>query len=156
MQHFFYPQGSTARSKTYMTTENSGSEPVEYFDVSGTITSAAAATAVNILPDARVGPARKVYLTGGLMRVNGATGWGTTANVKLQDTNSSAVDFITVLVALLTNAARVDFQPKANITLEDAFSLNTGGTLGKGLQLKGDANGTGSDLYVRCWGWLRP
>lgn len=155
MTHVFYPNAAGGRQKTYIFTETTGAEPVEEFDVSGTLTSAAAATAVVLLPDARVGPNRKAYLRGGLMRVNGATVWATTANVKIQDTNGTPVDFTTTLVALLTANARVDLSPKANHTLEDAYNLNTGTTLGKGLQVKGDANGTGSDLFVRIWGVIK-
>lgn len=119
-----------------------------------TITSAAAATAVNILPDAAVGSTRKVYVTGVFARVNGATLWATTATVKVQDTNSSAVDFVTYAVAALTANTSV-FTHTSNVTLESAYLLGTGGTLGKGLQLKGNANGTGSPLVVTVTGYIK-
>lgn len=125
------------------------------FHATATITSAAAATPVNLVPDTAVPAGKKCYLEGFLLRVNGATGWGTTANVKIQDTNGTPVDFATVLVALLTNAARVGCEPKSNLTLEDAFAAGTGGTAAKGLQVVGDANGTGSDLIVSVWGVIK-
>ena len=83
---------------------------LQIYKATATITSAAAATAVSLLPASMV--------------------WGTTAP--------------------LTNAARV-VPGTANVTLEDAFAKGSGGTPGKGLQLKGDANGTGSDLIVTVW-----
>jgi len=134
------------------TTENIGGKR---FHATATITSAAAATPVSLVLDASVPTGMKCYLQGFLMRVNGTTVWATTANVKIQDTNGTPVDFATVLVALLTNQARIGCEPKANLTLEDAFSLGTGGTASKGLSIVGDANGTGSDLVVSVWGIIR-
>ncbi len=121
------------------------------FHVTATITSAAAATAVPLLADSLIPSGKKVYLQGFIARVNGATGWGTTATVKIQDTNGTPVDFVTMAVAALTNAARV-VPGTANVTLEDAYAAGTGGTAGKGLQVKGNANGTGSNLIVSAWG----
>lgn len=123
---------------------------LQIYKATATIASAAAATAVPLLPASMVPSGKKVYLLGFIARVNGATGWGTTATVKVQDTNGTPVDFVTMAVAALTNAARV-VPGTANVTLEDAFAKGSGGTAGKGLQLKGDANGTGSDLIVTVW-----
>ncbi len=125
--------------------------------VSGTatLTSAAAATAVNVITDAQVGTGYTFYPLGFLCRVNGTTVWATTANVKIQDTNGTPVDFATILVALLTSQARVGDEPKANLTLENAMANGTGGTSGKGVQIVGDANGTGSDLIVTVWGIVK-
>jgi len=120
-----------------------------------TLTSAAAATPVEVFSAAQIGSTRAFYPLGFLIRVNGATGWGTTANVKIQDTNGTPVDFATILVALLTNAARVGCDPKTNLTIEDAWSLGTGGTVGKGVQVVGNANGTGSDLKITVWGIVK-
>lgn len=146
------------RRKHFVVTEgrssNASGDPVEYFHETVTITSAAAATAVSIIPAARVGSGRKVYLQGFVGRVNGTTGWGTTATVKIQDTNASAVDYVTFAVAALTNQARV-FPGTANVTSENAFSRGEAGTAGYGLQLKGDANGTGSDFIVTVWGVIK-
>lgn len=120
-----------------------------------TLTSAAAVTPVNIITDAQVGTGKKFYPLGFLIRVNGTTVWATTANVKIQDTNGTPVDFATILVALLTSQARVGDEPKANLTLENAMANGTGGTSGKGVQVVGDANGTGSDIFVTVWGIVR-
>lgn len=117
--------------------------------VTKTITSAAAATAVELLPDSYVPAGKKAYLVSFIARVNGTTAWGTTATVKIQDKNSSAVDFVTFAVAGMTSQARL-VPGSANTTLENAYSLGTGGTTAKGLQLKGDANGTGDNFVVTC------
>lgn len=117
------------------------------YHVTKVITSAAAATAVELLPNSKVPAGKKAYLINFIARVDGTTVWGTTANVKIQDKSASAVDFVTMAVAALTSQARV-VPGSSNTTLENAFSKGSGGGDGKGLQLKGDANGTGSDLYV--------
>lgn len=121
--------------------------PVEYFHVTGTLTSAAAGTAVVLITDAQVGSGRKVYVRNFRAKVDGGTNWATTATVKIQDTNGTPVDFVTMAVAALTGNAFVG-PHTANITAEAAFAKNSGGTAGKGLQIKGDANGTGSNLVV--------
>jgi hypothetical protein len=140
------------RRKAYVVTETTGVEPVETFFETVTITSASAATPVNILPDARVGAGRKVYLEYFIARVNGTTVWGTTSTVKVQDTSS--VDLVTLAVAGLTSQARL-VPASANVTLEDAYSLGTGCTAGKGIQVKGDVNGTGSPLVITVKGVIR-
>ncbi len=95
-----------------------------------------------------------MYITGFHAKVNGATLWATTATVKIQDTNSSAVDFVTMAVAALTANAFVG-PTTTNVTAEPAFSLGTGGTAAKGLQIKGNANGTGSNLVVTVTGFIK-
>lgn len=119
-----------------------------------TITSAAAATAVEIIPSSDLEADEKIYLQGFIAKVNGGTLWATTATVKIQDNNGTPVDFVTIAVAALTGNAVV-IPATANVTLEDAYAIGTGGTAGKGLQLKGNANGTGSDLKVTVWGVIK-
>ena len=124
------------------------------FTRTATITSAAAATPINILLTADVPAGKKVYLNGFIGRVNGATVWATTATVKIQDNNGTPVDFVTIPVSVMTNAARV-FPSTTNVVCEDAFAAGTGGTAVKGLQLVGDVNGTGSDFIVTVWGVIK-
>ncbi|TGL39638.1 hypothetical protein EHQ53_14040 [Leptospira langatensis] len=119
------------------------------------LTSAAAATPVSIVADSEIPAGYKVYVDHVSVKVNGATNWATTANVKIQDTNGTPVDFMTYLVAALTGNAFVGLT-SANVTVENALALQTGGTAGKGLQIKGDANGTGSTLYVTVYGRIAP
>lgn len=131
-------------------------DPIELFHVTGTLTSAAAGTAVNLIPDAQVGTGRKVYIHGYISRVNGATNWATTTSIKVQDTNGTAVDFVTIAVNAGTTNGNIRTVPgNANVTLEDAFANGSGGTAGKGLQIKGNANGTGSDMIVTVWGLIK-
>jgi hypothetical protein len=123
------------------------------FCVTGTLTSAAAGTAVTFLADALVTGSRKVYIAGFRAIVSGATPWATTATVTIQDT--SAVALATIPVALLTAAAVIDEQSSTTIVQATPFAQGTGATAGKGLQLKGDVNGTGSTLYVTVYGVIK-
>jgi len=119
-----------------------------------TLTSAAGATPVSLIGDAEVDDGKKVYVQGFILRVDGATVWAVAANVKIQDTNDTPVDFVTDLVADLTANAIV-MHDGANVTLEDAMSKGSGGTAGRGLQVVADADGTGSDLIVQVWGVIK-
>lgn len=119
-----------------------------------TLTSADAATAVEIISNEAVGTGRKVYLQGYLLKVDGATDWGTTATVKIQDKNAVAVDFVTLDASMLDgNEKHGPWSDSA--TIEDAFAEGTGGTAAKGLQVKGNANGTGSDIKLTVWGVIQ-
>jgi hypothetical protein len=124
------------------------------FMVTATITSAAAGTAVNLLPDSSVPAGRKAYITGFVAKVATGSNWATTATVKIQDTNGTPVDFFTIAVAALTSGAQLNTNT-ANVTSAAAFYNGTGGTAAKGLQLKGDVNGTGSDLTVTVHGFIK-
>jgi hypothetical protein len=119
-----------------------------------TLPSATAATPVSVIADAEVPAGYTPFVTDFLGRVNGTTAWATTATVKLQDTNGTPVDFATIAVAALTSQARL-VKGTANVTLEDAMSLGTGGTASKGIQVKANANGTGSDLVLTVAGFYR-
>jgi hypothetical protein len=132
----------------------SKTEQVIHFTRTVTITSAAAVTAVDIIPDAEVPTGFVPFVTDFLGRVNGTTVWATTATVKIQDKNGTPVDFVTFAVAGMTSQARL-VPGSANVTLENAMSLGTGGTSGKGLQVKGDANGTGSDFVLTVRGFYK-
>ena len=116
-----------------------------------TITSAAAATAVPIIPDSAVPTGKKVYVTGFNGKVNGATVWATTATVAVQDT--AAVAGITCAVAAMTANALLGLNT-ANVTVAAPVSTGVGFTAAKGISLKGDANGTGSDFIVTVTGFI--
>lgn len=119
-----------------------------------TLTSAAAATPVEVFSNDEIGAANKFYLMGYVLKVDGATDWATTATVKIQDTNASAVDFVTLAASAL-DGNEVHGPWSDSATMEDAFSEGTGGTQGKGVQIVGDANGTGSSLKVTVWGIVK-
>jgi hypothetical protein len=137
----------------FVGTTNLAPNGMEFFSRTVTITSAAAATPVSILADGDVGTGRKVYVHQIIAVVGGGVAWATTANVKVQDTNSSPVDFFTMLVAALTANANISFA-SANTTMNAATIGMTGGTAGKGLQVVGNANGTGSTLTVTVRGFI--
>jgi len=122
------------------------------FTITGVLTSAAAATAITIIPDSVVLGGRKVYVTNVLANVGGATAWATTATVVLQD--SAAVAGVTYAVAGLTANATLGLTT-ANVTLAAPVSQNAGFTASKGLQIVGNANGTGSNLFVTVTGYIR-
>ena len=122
------------------------------FTITGVLTSAAAATAVTLVPDSWVYGGKKVYVSNVTAKVNGGTLWATTATVVLQD--SAAVAGVTYAVAGLTANAFLGLTT-ANVTVANPVALNTGFTASKGLVLVGNANGTGSDLYVTVTGYIR-
>jgi hypothetical protein len=132
----------------------SAAEQVIAFVRTVTLTSASAGTAVPVVADSEVPAGYAPYVTDFMARVNGTTPWATTATVKVQDTNGSPVDFATIAVAALTSQARI-YRSSANVTVEDAMSLGTGGTASKGLQVKGDVNGTGSNLVLTITGFYK-
>ena len=125
------------------------------FVATATVTSTTSATATSLLPATAVPTGKKVYVTGFVAKVNGATAWTTTSTVKIQDTNSSAVDFFTIAVAALTGNA--ELRPgTSNVTSENAYVLGSGSTAAKGLQVKANANaGAGSNLVVTVWGIIK-
>lgn len=156
-------RGAGDRQKRAVVTETgaSAAENVELFHETVTLTSAAAATAVNIISDARVGADRKVYLWGGVANVNGATPWGTVTSVTVEDT--AGVDFVvfagTIGTTLAANTTRFFTSDNAGsgnaAQTADPFDIGSGGTAGKGLQVVANANGTGSDLKVTVWGVIK-
>lgn len=149
--------GPTGRTKAALHTElaSGDTENVEFFHETATLTSAAAATAVNVIPDARVGAGRKVYVMGWVAKVSGATNWATTATLTIEDT--AAVAFSTVTVNAATTNGNVVSGPfsSSNVVLNGPMAIGTGGTAAKGVQIKGDANGTGSDWIVSVWGVIK-
>lgn len=115
------------------------------------LTSAAAATPVPLLTDAEVGAGKKAYVSKIYFSVDGETDWATTANVTLQDTE--AVVGATAVVAGLVGNAMID-EGDTNVTLAAPVADGDGFTTAKGLDIAGDANGTGSDLIVTVFGCI--
>lgn len=152
--HYRHSAQKSARSAPYAIPLALDDETI-FFHKTAQITSAAAATAVPVLADSEVPTGKKVYVQGYISKVDGATDWATTATVKLQDTNGTPVDFVTFAVAAMTGNAIIGPWVSSNVTREDAYTEGSGGTASKGLQLKGDANGTGSTFKVTVWGVIR-
>ena len=124
-----------------------------FFKKTATLTSAAAAIPVHLLTDAEVGSGKKVYVSKIYFSVDGDTAWATTANVTLQDTAGTPVVGATVAVAGLAANAMID-EGNTNVTLGEAIADGDGFTEGKGLDIAGNANGTGSNLIVTVFGCI--
>jgi hypothetical protein len=126
-----------------------------WFKRTATLTSAAAATAVNLLTAADVGT-KTAYVMGAFVKVNGATAWtDTTATiVKVQDTAGTPVVGATVAKAGLTASACLTLG-SSSITLGAPISNGTGFTAAKGIDVVADAVfAAGSDLVVTIFGYI--
>ena len=123
------------------------------FKKTATLTSAAAATPVHLLTDAEVGAGKKAYVNQVFFSVDGGTNWATTATVTLQDTAGSPVVGCTVAVAGLTGNAMLTLT-NTNVTLAAPIADGVGFTTAKGLDIAGNANGTGSNLLVTVFGCI--
>lgn len=120
------------------------------------ITSAAAATAVHCLTDADVSSGKSAYISTFRAKVNGGTVWATTATCAIQDTNGSPVAFVTFAAGDMTaNAVFFPSSIGASGTYGDAYILDTGSTASKGLDIKCNANGTGSTFVVTIAGVIK-
>lgn len=131
--------------------------PEIWFTRTCTITSAAATTPVTCLADAALPAGKSAHLMGWHAKVNGATAWATTANCYIADTSGAGgtgIIFVTMAVAALVGNAYVQ-DASANVTQGDAYSLNSGSTVDKGLLIECNANGTGSDLVVTLFGSIK-
>ncbi len=145
--------GSTAPNTGAFTSLTIAGAPTEAtFHRVCTLTSAAAATPVVCLNDADVPAGKKAYLLYFTAKVHGGTGWGTVTSCTLEDTTGNA--FVTFPVAALTS--NVYLGPfSAGPTFDDRLTLSTGSALAKGLQVKCDVNGSGSDLVFTLSGVIK-
>jgi hypothetical protein len=119
------------------------------FKATATLTSAAGATEVVLLADAKVPAGKKVYLHSIFASVDGATEWATVTKVSVKD--SADVEGASFAVADLLANANLTI---ADATLADPIAQGTGFTAAKGLVIVADANGTGSNLIVTVFGYI--
>lgn len=115
-----------------------------------TITSAAAATPVSLIPASDVPDGYAVEILDMRATVGGATQWGTTANVDLRTTTAGTV-LVSMVVALLIAQGNVGLN---SVAADKLHSSLKGGALvdaGQGVNVVGNANGTGSDLTVTVY-----
>lgn len=124
-----------------------------FFKKTATLTSAAAATPVHLLTNVEVGAGKKAYVSKVYLSVDGADDWATTTNVTLQDTADTPVVGLTAAVAGLKGNAMID-EGNTNVTLAAPIADGAGFTTAKGLDIAGNANGTGSDLIVTVFGCI--
>lgn len=122
-----------------------------FFKKTATLTSAAAATPVHVLTAAEVGAGKKAYVSQVFFSVDGGTNWGTTATISVQDTAASPVVGCTVATSALTGNAMVQL---SDATLLAPIADGAGFTTAKGIDIVGDANGTGSNLLVTVFGCI--
>jgi hypothetical protein len=119
------------------------------FKATATLTSAAGATEVVLLADAKVGAGKKVYLHSIFASVDGATEWATATKVQVKD--SADVVGAEFAVSGLTANASLTID---DATLKEPISKGAGFTAAKGLEIVADANGTGSNLIVTVFGYI--
>lgn len=124
-----------------------------FFKKTATLTSADAETPVPILTDAEVGSGKKAYVSQVFLSVNGAVSWGTTATISIQDTNDTAVPGCTFDATKLV-ANSMHQLASSDFTLLAPIADGAGFTTAKGLNIVGDADGTGSDLIVTVFGCI--
>ena len=148
---------------------DTGKHTKKFFHETVQLTSAAATTAVNIIPDTDVTDDRKLYVTGFIVYNSGVTAWtgGSFTNISIQDT--SGVVFVRVKTAGLQGGDYITMASNINAvddgTLASTSNLNytndapllkgEGGTANKGLQVVANALPTAGDtLYVTAWGFI--
>ena len=119
------------------------------FKATATLTSAAGATEVVLLADAKVPAGKKVYLHSIFASVDGATEWAAVTKVSVKD--SADVEGASFAVADLLANANLTI---ADATLADPIAQGVGFTAEKGLEIVADANGTGSNLIVTVFGYI--
>ena len=124
-----------------------------FFKKTAKLISTDAETPVHLLTDEEVGADKKAYVSKIYFSVDGDTKWETTANVTLQDTAEPPVVGATVLVASLIANAMFD-EGDTDVTLAAPIADGAGFTTAKGLDIVGDADGTGSDLIVTVFGCI--
>lgn len=125
------------------------------FSAQGTLTAAAAGTAVILIPDGIIPAGAKIFVTSWFVSVSGATAWtdATATIVKIQD-NAAAAILTFAKAGLTANAMLVP--GSGNTTLAAALTAQSGLTAGRGLQVVADANfAAGSDLKVFVRGYIK-
>lgn len=125
------------------------------FEVTGTLTAAAAATPVVLLADSLVPAGQKVYITRWFISVSGATAWADAAGTIVVIEDTAAVVAITIAKAGLTSKAML-VMGSANTTYADLIPAQSGLTAAKGIQVVADHTfGAGSDLKVTVSGYIK-
>ena len=120
-----------------------------------TLTSAAAATPVEIISAATIGAGRKAYVTSILLTVSGATAWtdSTGTIVTIQDTNGSPVLGATFAKAQLTGNAVLSHLSAGVLSVP--ILTGVGFTTAKGLTISADSDfDAGSDIIVTVCGYI--
>jgi len=150
-EEYIYVKGRLGWRKSYLDNfSNITRIPFRYM---ATLTSAAAGTAVTILPAFQY---YKAFITQMILKVDGATSWTDASStiVKIQDPNSLGAPIIGITVPkamLLGNA--VIFMSTAGLTLGTPVTKNVGFGPGEGIEIVADGNfASGSNIVVTLIG----
>ena len=153
LQTVYIGDGATAGGKLLPVLSTGGAG--ERFQVTGTLTSAAAATAVTLLADSVVGTGRKVYITDWFVSVSAATAWTDITATIVSIKDNAAVSAIIFAKAGLTDKAML-YPGSANTTYGTMIPGQSGLTSGRGLNVVADAVfAAGSDLKVTVMGFIK-
>lgn len=142
--------------KLYRGDIEAGDGPCEFF-VDRTVTAAQLiAGPVTLINDSDVPSGYKLYVTELTIRW-GATAFATATDVRVSDTNSTPVDFVTVLVANTTGVTSWPID-ETGVTWGSALNSRTGATAGKGLRVRttGSTPTSGSSFIVTVKGYIAP
>jgi hypothetical protein len=135
------------------------------FDRVVTITAAAAATAIPIITNDEIPANYRVFLWGATGKVDGATPWATSATITLRTKAASpttlGIFYVAEMTAnaflnLFTGSDTQDSSGTINTQLGSVAQTGAFADDGYGIEIIGDANGTGSDFKVRVWGCVAP
>lgn len=133
-----------------------------FFEVDLDVTAAQIiAGPVTVVPDSMVPPGYKLYLTDYQIRWGG-TAFTTATDVRISDTNSTPVDFVTVTVANTGSNNIHRLSPtgvtQTGVTQGAGIVNRGGGTSGKGLQIRttGSTPAAGSAFSVYVRGYFSP
>jgi hypothetical protein len=125
------------------------------FEVTGVLTSAAAATPVILLADSAVPSGKAVYINWWFVSVGGAAAWVDVTGTIVSILDNASVSAIVFAKAGLS-AKAILVPGSANTTYADLIPNQTGLTVGKGIRVVADAVfGAGSDLKVTVGGYIK-
>lgn len=121
-----------------------------------TLTAAAAATPVHVLPEALVAAGQKAFITNILLFVSGETAWTDelATGVSIQDTEAAPILAVSFAKAQLTGGAILGMH-SAGVTLARPVLTGVGLTAGAGIDIAADGNfAAGSDIIVTVCGFI--
>jgi len=149
-------QGAAVDAQADATAALSAGRP---FDLTVPLTAANSAAGITVVSPAQVAATEKVYVTGFLLNVSGATAWSdiTATVVVLKDTHATLpATGITFAKAGLTGNRVIDSLDTTNVTAAAPILAGSGFTAGEGLVLIADALfAAGSTINFTCYGYIK-
>lgn len=145
--------GNTFESVLVQPLDFSAVNGLKPFFVTSTLHSLSAATPVIALADSNLGAGQSAYLENYRATVSGGVGWLAITSVQITD-NTGAVLVTIPILNLVGNALLGPFT--TGITNAASYSQSTGTTMGSGLRIVANANGSaGSDLIFTLSGYIK-